>query len=105
MDNFSRQAIPLSVSVNSLKERICSYRAKFFPLRVNPFFKKDFPIQKEKWQERAAFTLYFPLVVYVFIFVCFNKVLGLATLLKRSMVSYRISRENALAFVNFHDNM
>ena len=38
-----------------LKERICSYKSKFFPLRVNPIFLKGYVIQGSIQESQKLF--------------------------------------------------
>ena len=43
-----------------LKERICSYRSKFFPLRVDPIPKRPMPIQRSKQKFMQVYVILHP---------------------------------------------
>ena len=93
MDTLSTEATSFWISVNSLKERICSYRKKGFPIQGNE--EKVASLLSLKWQEverarereREGGGTFSDIIVislsdirlYISKYVCINKVSGMAT--------------------------
>ena len=85
MDALSREAARFSIRINSLKERICSYRANS-SFKSWPYLRKASLCRKTKssyFLNVRRGQIWFPsaiLCVHLYFskYVCFNKVLGLA---------------------------